>query len=336
MALPWSSSLDVSYVGTHNYNSDRVRFDLDAGGPDAARPERAGHRCGVSSAEPGSDARRRAPFPARGRADRSAASVSRPRRDRRDVGRGSTPTTTRCRCPTTAASATAGRAGLNWTLGLRYKGNTLSPQHCSTTLTARFGLRAIRRPTTRCCRTSASAGTSSRAISCGICLTSKRVEQRQRRCVARVANGWQLSGVFTGGSGSPYDATLLVSDRRREREPHGLAELHGAHHASTGDPDRAARAISTRSSTRRRSRGRRTAASGNESGINLLTGCLDHTMDLAIARNIRIGGPADAVPAGRVQRVQHRRDQRAAKPVQFNTPSDPTTIRNNQYNADGT
>ena len=45
MTLPWSSSLDVSYVGSHSYNILGVE----------PRRQRAGPRVGVSAAEPGSD-----------------------------------------------------------------------------------------------------------------------------------------------------------------------------------------------------------------------------------------------------------------------------------------
>ena len=55
MVLPWSSALDVSYVGTHNYNSVVVRFDLGAAQQRSDGSERAGHRRGVSAAVSGSD-----------------------------------------------------------------------------------------------------------------------------------------------------------------------------------------------------------------------------------------------------------------------------------------
>ena len=76
---------------------------------------------------------------------------------------------------------------------------------------------------------------------------------------------------------------------------------------------------------------------GNESGSNLLSGCNDHTLDLAIARNISVGGS---------RQVQFRLDafnvlnsivySARQQVIQFNSPADPTTIRNNEYNADGT
>ena len=47
---------------------------------------------------------------------------------------------------------------------------------------------------------------------------------------------------------------------------------------------------------------------GNESGTNLLTGCPDHTLDLAIQRNIRLGGNRQMqFRSRRVQCLQHGR-----------------------------
>jgi hypothetical protein len=76
---------------------------------------------------------------------------------------------------------------------------------------------------------------------------------------------------------------------------------------------------------------------GNESGSNLLNGCNDHTLDLAVARNINVGGS---------RRIQLRLDafnvlnavviNARQQVIQYNSPADPTTIRNNEYNADGT
>ena len=75
---------------------------------------------------------------------------------------------------------------------------------------------------------------------------------------------------------------------------------------------------------------------GDESGANLLNGCWDKTTDLAIARNIRIGGS---------RQVQFRLDLFNAfnsvvinarnTTIQYNNPATATTITNNQFNADG-
>ena len=74
---------------------------------------------------------------------------------------------------------------------------------------------------------------------------------------------------------------------------------------------------------------------GLESGRNILCGCADKTVDLSIARNIRLGGSRqlqfrlDVFNAFNVGDHQRRQTQ-----IQFNNPVD-KTIRNAQFNADG-
>ena len=74
---------------------------------------------------------------------------------------------------------------------------------------------------------------------------------------------------------------------------------------------------------------------GLESGRNVLVGCPDHTLDLAIARNIRLGGGRqvqlrlDAFNALNRYIITGRQTQ-----IQYNSPTD-LTVRNPQYNADG-
>ena len=76
-----------------------------------------------------------------------------------------------------------------------------------------------------------------------------------------------------------------------------------------------------------------TGSNGLESGRNYMVGCSDNTLDLAVARTIRIRGSKDlqfrldvfnalntVVYTGRVTQLQ------------LNSPTDPT-VRNAQYNA---
>ena len=77
-------------------------------------------------------------------------------------------------------------------------------------------------------------------------------------------------------------------------------------------------------------------STGNESGTNLLTGCPDHTLDLAIQRSIRLGGRRqmqfrlDAFNALNVVVFNAR-----AANIQYPSPAFPTTVNNFQYNPDG-
>ncbi len=74
---------------------------------------------------------------------------------------------------------------------------------------------------------------------------------------------------------------------------------------------------------------------GLESGANLLAGCFEKSMDLSIARNIRLGGGrqiqlrVDMFNAFNWVSITGRQNQ-----LQLNSPTD-LTIRNNQFLADG-
>jgi len=75
---------------------------------------------------------------------------------------------------------------------------------------------------------------------------------------------------------------------------------------------------------------------GLESGRNYMVGCPDKTLDLSIQRNIKVGG---------ARQIQLRLDLFNAlntivynarqTQLQLNSPTDPT-VRNAQFNADGT
>ena len=70
---------------------------------------------------------------------------------------------------------------------------------------------------------------------------------------------------------------------------------------------------------------------GLESGRNIMRGCADHTTDLAIVRNIKVGGARqlqfrlDMFNAFNVTVINARQTQ-----IQFNSPTD-LTIRNPQF-----
>jgi hypothetical protein len=114
-------------------------------------------------------------------------------------------------------------------------------------------------------------------------------ESTGMKAVAAVVNNWQLSGIFTGGSGSRYD--LGYSYNSLGGNPNQNVNL-------TGSPDYAARIVYTGNpgsgcSSNRFAQFTTTAVAGPtynsvglESGRNVLIGCPDHTTNLAIARNI--------------------------------------------------
>jgi len=149
-----------------------------------------------------------------------------------------------------------------------------------------------------------------------------------------VINDWQLSGLFTGGSGNRYDLGFSYQ---------GIGNVN-----LTGSPDYAPRIVYTGDAGKGCSSnqygqfnvnavtGAQYGSVGLESGRNVLAGCPDHTLDLAIARNIRLGGARnfqirlDAFNVFNSYIITGRQTT-----VQFRTPTD-LTVLNPQYNPDGT
>jgi hypothetical protein len=155
------------------------------------------------------------------------------------------------------------------------------------------------------------------------------------RLLGAVVNDWQLSGVFTGGSGAFHDINYQYQG--------GISSVN-----LTGSPSYPARIVINGDTGKGCSdnqyqqfnvgafSGPLPGSVGLESGRNVMIGCPDHTLDLAIARNIRLGSSRS---------VQLRVDLFNAlntvvyngrvTTVQLNSPAD-QTVRNSQYLPDGT
>jgi len=150
-----------------------------------------------------------------------------------------------------------------------------------------------------------------------------------------LVNDWQLSGLFTGGSGNRYDLNYSYNTAG------GQVNL-------TGSPDYSARIVyigdAGKGCSSDRFRQFNTAAVagptynsvGLESGRNVMTGCPDHTTDLAVARNIRFwkGGRqlqlrVDAYNLFNTAIITGRQTT-----VNFNSPTD-QTVRNSETLPDG-
>jgi hypothetical protein len=149
-------------------------------------------------------------------------------------------------------------------------------------------------------------------------------------------NDWQVSGVFTGGSGAPYDVTYSYQTAGANVNLTGSPNYR-ARIRTTGDIGSGCASDQYAQYNANAFAGPQYNSLGDESGANLLNGCWDKTTDLAIARNIRVGGS---------RQVQFRLDLFNAfnatvinarnTTIQYNNPSAATTITNNQFNADGT
>jgi len=161
-------------------------------------------------------------------------------------------------------------------------------------------------------------------------------------------NDWQISGVLTAGSAGQPLAPQTNNQYNGRYDLQYTYQQNGQNVNLTGSPDYAAKIVyvgdpgSGCSSNQYAQfntaavKGPTYGSTGLESGRFVLGGCPDHTVDLAIARNIRLGGNRN---------VQFRLDIFNAfnaviindrnRNVIYKSPTDQTVV-NSQYLPDGT
>ena len=150
------------------------------------------------------------------------------------------------------------------------------------------------------------------------------------KVVGAIVNDWQISGIYTGTSGTPYDIGVQLQRRGLEPEPDGFAGLRGAHphrrRPGRGCSDDQYAQFNTAAFA-----GPTYNSLGLESGRNYMKGCFENNFDFADrakhpARRLALA----AVPRGHLQRVQHGGLSRAGQTqLQLNSPTD-QTVRNPQ------
>jgi hypothetical protein len=149
-----------------------------------------------------------------------------------------------------------------------------------------------------------------------------------------VLNDWQLSGIFTGGSGNRYDLRYGYNTAGSNVNLTGSPD-YGARIVLTGDPGKGCSSDRFRQFNTAAVTGPTYGSVGLESGRNYMRGCPDHTTDLAVARNIRFGNArqfqvrVDAFNLFNTAIITDRN-----RTVNFNSPTD-MTIRNSQTLPDG-
>jgi hypothetical protein len=156
-----------------------------------------------------------------------------------------------------------------------------------------------------------------------------------KKAIAHLINDWQLSGVWTGNSGNRYDLGVSFQN-------------NGQNVNLTGSPDWGARPIYIKAPGAGCSDNQYAQfdvtvitaptyfSDGLESGRNIIIGCPNNVIDFSLARSIRMGGgrelkiQVDAFNAFNIVNFLTRNTT-----LNFASPTD-LTIQNAQYNADGT
>jgi hypothetical protein len=110
------------------------------------------------------------------------------------------------------------------------------------------------------------------------------------RAVGLVVNDWQLSGIWSANTGAPYTVAFSYQSGGGNINLTGSPD-YGARIRVVGDPGSG---CNTKDMYRQFNlaafQGPPANSNGLESGNNYMKGCFQSALDLAIARNIRLGG----------------------------------------------
>jgi hypothetical protein len=170
-------------------------------------------------------------------------------------------------------------------------------------------------------------------------LPNMKADNGGAKIASWILNDWQLSSVWTAATGTPYSVGFSYAN-------------NGSSVNLTGSPDFGARmrilpGISTGTGCSDNQYAQFNAAAfagplagsstGLESSNNYLKGCFSSVIDLSLARNIRFGGARsiqlriDMFNAPNNSQITGRNTT-----MNINSSADPLTATNPQYNADGT
>ena len=282
-ALPWSFTGDVSYVGQHGFNLlqnvdiNSVDFGV-AFTPAAQDPTLA------ASATPGATAQ--------------STDILRPYRGfgqiNQNWGIGSN-TYHSIQMSFNRRFRNGLSGGLNYTLGLSNTGTAGAPVRLQHNADGSYGIRPDQAEADELLK---DLGLQRHIIKGNVVYDFPDMAYGDglRRVVAAVVNDWQLSGILTAGSGAPYSIGFSYSGGAVGNGNQNLtgSPSYGGRILINGEPgsgcsdnqyaqfNTAAFSVPVASATN--------PSLGLESGQNYMHGCFDKTIDLALARNFRLGG----------------------------------------------
>ena len=156
------------------------------------------------------------------------------------------------------------------------------------------------------------------------------------RVLGWIINDWQLSSVWTGATGAPYAAAFSYQNGGGNVNLTGSGDF-GARIRVVGDPGAGCSSDQFAQFNASAFQVPLVGSVGLESSNNYLKGCFTSAIDLSLARNIKLGGNrtiqlrVDMFNAPNAAGITGR-----ATSMTMTSPSDPVTIVNNQYSADGT
>jgi hypothetical protein len=149
------------------------------------------------------------------------------------------------------------------------------------------------------------------------------------RTLAQIVNDWQLSGVWTAATGSAYSVGFSYQNGGGNVNLTGSPD-YGARAIVIGDPGEGCSGNPLQQFTTSVFQGPPVGSVGLESSNGYLRGCFTSAFDLAIARNIRIGGNREMFNAPNAAIITARNTT-----MNLESPSNPLTVTNLPYDTNG-
>jgi hypothetical protein len=325
--LPWATSLDLSYVGQRGFNLVRSQEQTPTGG----------NAVDLNSVDFGAAYLPQNQDPTRARSSVPGAAALPTDLLRPYRGLGAVQVMWgRTQNQYHSLQASLNRRfrnglqyGLNYTLGLSYTGNTITPLRLQHAADGSFSVRDDQAAADKLLE---NTGLRRHIIKGSFVWDLPDLGRWQP--VRLIVNDWQLSGIVTAGTGASYDISYSYQTGGANVNITGSPSYGGRVHID-GDPGSGCSSNQYGQFNTAAFQGPAYGSVGLESGRNYMNGCFDKTVDLSVARNIRLGGSRTA---------QIRFDIfNALNTVVYSSRatqlqlSDPQTqiLRNGQYNSDG-
>jgi hypothetical protein len=288
MTLPWASSLDLSYVGNHGYNrlgafqgGSSVNLNaIDIGA--AYLPQNQNPTIAAAPAVPGANA--------------YTANLLRPYRGLSTIAQ-QTSTFHDTYHSIQSSFNRRFRGGLafgvNYTLSLSLTGNTGLQQRLQH---APDGTISVRADQAEYERLNKNLNLQRHILKSNAVwdLPDLHMTGGAGRIAGLVLNDWQISGVLTAGSGTRYDLLTAYNGNDLNNSATRTNLIGSPDYAPrvvyVGDPGSGCSDDQYAQFNWKAIASPTFNSTGLESGRNLLIGCPDHTVDLSLARNIRVGG----------------------------------------------
>ena len=328
MALPWASSLDVSYVGNYGYNrlggfQGGTQQNLNQINLGAAYLPQNQDTTRTASATPGATA--------------LTDSLLRPYRGFGSIGQHTTEFYDKYH----SIQASFNRRfrgglsfGLNYTWSILLEGNTGLNTRLQHSADGSFSERADQQAYEDLNKDLAIQPHVLRANFVWD-LPDLVADGGAKRIIGFIVNDWQLSGLGNLSSGTNYDLSYSYQSNGANINLTGTPDI-GARIVFVGDPGSGCSSDQYSQFNIASVAGPNYYSDGLESGRNIMRGCAQRDLDLSLARTIRLGGGrsvqlrADAFNAFNIVNFNGRQGQ-----IQYVSPTD-RTVRNSQFNADGT